>query len=59
MENIFQAMPGGLAYFPIGMGCYLNISTRKMTLGTEKSETSSNILTIYPIQSKLGSDRLP
>ena len=42
-----------LTHFPIGMGGYLVIfvSNRKMTLETEKGETSRNILTIYSIQS--------
>ena len=52
-ENIFQAMTGCLAHFPIGMPLWgvIFISNKKMTLGTEKGEASNNIVTIYPIQS--------
>ena len=39
-------MTGCLAHFPIGMGNYHNISNRKMTLASERGETSYNSLTI-------------
>ena len=43
-------MTGCLAHFLLVWGVIFT-SNRKMTLGTEKGETSSKILTIYPIQS--------
>ena len=48
-KNIFQAMTGCLVHFPIGMGNYHNISNRKMTLASERGETSYNSDN-YPIQ---------
>ena len=42
-------MTGCLAYFPIGKG-FIVIPNSKMTLATEKGETSNNISTINIIQ---------
>ena len=44
-------MTGCLAHFFLLVWGVIFISNRKMTPGTEKDETISNILTIYPIQS--------
>ena len=41
-------LPGSFSYL---YGVNIFISNGKIILGTEKGETSSNILTIYPIQS--------